>query len=168
MPLVPFANMPDTARVWIFAAPEAVDAASAERLITDVQSFISTWVAHARPVYGAMDWRYDRFLIVAADEAASGVSGCSIDSLFRSLRVLEGETGVTLLDASPVWYRDGSGAIRAASRPDFRRMAAEGAVTGDTTVFDNTVPNVGGVRSGQWERPARESWHGKALLAVRS
>jgi hypothetical protein len=168
MPLVPFSDMPDSARVWVFASPQSVPAAEAARLASSVQRFVSGWLAHGRPVHGAMDWRYDRFLIVAADEVASGVSGCSIDSLFRTLGAVSDEMGVTLLDASLVWYRDASGNIQAVSRPDFRRMAAEGRVTDSTVVFDNTVATVGDLRSGGWERPAEESWHGKAFLAGRS
>lgn len=158
--------MPDSARVWVFGASQQLNGEVAQALGRSVESFISSWLAHGRPVHGAMDWRYGQFLIIVADEEASGVSGCSIDSLFRTLKALEEETGATLLDSSLVWYREGAGEIRAMPRPEFRRMAAAGSVTEETIVFDNTVASVGALRSGEWERRAGDSWHGKAFLAA--
>lgn len=109
---------------------------------------------------------HHQFLMVAADEAASGVSGCSIDSLFQTLQQVEQEMGVGLLDASNVWFRSADDHIAGLSRPAFRARAEAGAVNGDTTVFNNTVRSVGDVRGGRWELPLRDSWHAKAFPAA--
>jgi hypothetical protein len=37
-------------------------------------------------------------------------------------------------------------------------------VTPSTPVFDNTITTVGELREGAWERPAAESWHGRAFF----
>jgi hypothetical protein len=159
-----FEEMPDEARLWVFASPRPLETREAERLLERVDAFVEHWVAHGHPVAGARDWRHDRFLLMAADEAATGVSGCSIDSLYDALKAAERELGTRLLDASSsVWYRAGDGTIHAVPRPDFRALAREGAVDADTPVFDNTVATVGALRSGEWERPMRESWHGKSF-----
>jgi hypothetical protein len=166
VPHVPFAQIPDHARIWIFGSAEPIVESDARRLLERVDEFVGSWLAHGQPVVGGYDWRYDRFLIVAADERATGVSGCSIDSLFRSLRDVERETGRTLLDSSPVWFRDQSGEIRSVPRGEFRQLMRDGDVPDDALVFDNTVNTVGALRSGEWERPLRESWHGKAFLGA--
>jgi hypothetical protein len=165
--LVPFAQLPDHARVWVFAAAEPVVGSAADRLLADVDDFVQGWTAHGAPVVGGFDWRFDRFLIVAADERATGVSGCSIDSLFRTLKEMEKETGQALLDSSLVWYRDDAGAVRSVSRSGFRKMVEREEVGEGSIVFDNTVATVGALRSGGWERPLAESWHGQAFLARR-
>jgi hypothetical protein len=160
----PFSEMPDDARLWIFAAPRPFAPAEAEWLRGHVESFVGEWVAHGAPVAGAYDLRDDRFLLVAADERATGVSGCSIDALTRTLKQAEREIGVSLLDAaSQVWYRDETGEIRAVPRADFRQRVSAREVTDATPVFDNTAATVGAVRNGAWERPMRESWHGRAF-----
>lgn len=159
---VAFSALPDEARVWVFASPAPITGATADALLQRVDGFLEEWHAHGHPVVGGRDWRHDHFLLVAADEAATGVSGCSTDALFRIFKQAERELGITLLDGSLVWYREG-GEVRSASRAEFRERARHGLVTGDTIVFDNTVPTVGGVRSGAWERPAREAWHGRAF-----
>ena len=167
VPIVPFNSMPDDARVWVFGASQPVHGGAAERVLSSVDRFIRGWLAHGQPVVGACDWRYDRFLMIAADEEATGVSGCSIDSLFRTLSGVEREQGITLLDASFIWYRDSSGSVQCVTRPEFRGLIGEGVVNDDTIVFDNTVGSVGGVRESAWERPVQTSWHGKAFLGHR-
>ncbi len=102
MPITPFASTPDAARTWVFGTSQPVLGEDAVRLLARVDGFLRGWRAHGAPVVGACDWRYDRFLLIAADEEATGVSGCSIDSLFRSLREVENEVGATVLDGSLV------------------------------------------------------------------
>jgi hypothetical protein len=163
---VDFRKVPNEARLWVFAATEPLSEEQRERLLQHVDEFIAGWLAHGRPVVGARELRYDRFLLVAADEAATGVSGCSIDSLFRSLKQLERELGITLLDSSHVWYRAPDGDVRAVTRGEFRQLAGAGEVDAGTTVFDNTVRSVGAVRSGRWETAAAESWHARLIEAA--
>jgi hypothetical protein len=158
----PFEEMPDEARLWVFASPRPLEPEEAERLLHRVDTFVEGWLAHGHPVAGARDWRDDRFLLLAADEAATGVSGCSIDSLYDALKAAEREMDARLLDASSrVWYRDAAGSVQSVPRPDFRALVRDGEVGPDTPVFDNTVPTVGALRAGGWERPMRESWHGR-------
>lgn len=164
MHAVPFDRLPDDARVWIFAAARPLDDSEAERLLARVDAHLASWRAHGEPVVGSRDWRYGLFLLVGADERASGVSGCSIDALFYALGEMEAELDVALRDASPVWFRDPEGSVRCVSRPEFRGLVRDGGVDADTTVFDNTVTTVGDVRAGRWERPLRQSWHGRVFL----
>ena len=160
---ISFDQLPDDARVWVFAASRPLAEAESASLLRGVDGFIDGWAAHGAPVRGARDWRHDRFLLVGADERATGVSGCSIDSLFHALAAAEAATGVTLRDSSLVFYRDAAGEVRSVPRPDFRRMAAGGEVAEDTVVFDNTVTTAGDVRAGRWETRLRDAWHARAF-----
>ena len=166
MPAVPFPSLPPDARAWVFAATQPVVGSDAEDLLHEIDRFVHGWLAHGQPVVGSCDWRYDHFLLVAADERATGVSGCSIDSLFRSLKGLESRLGISLLDASPVWYRADGGHVVAVSRPEFRELVRAAEVGPDTIVFDNTVTTVAQIEGGEWERKMAESWHGRAFGLV--
>lgn len=164
MPAFDFDRMPDDARVWVFAASRDLSPDGSAALLRHVDGFLERWHAHGAPVAGARELRHGRFLLVAADERATGVSGCSIDSLTRALKDAEAELGLSLREAaSLVFYRDADGAVRGVPRPEFRRLAQSGEVGEDTVVFDNTAASVGDVRSGRWERPFRESWHARAF-----
>src|SRR5690606_34545497 len=91
VPPVPFKSLPPESRVWIFGTCQPVLGADAERLFEAAEGFVHCWLAHGQPVIGSFDWRYDHFLLIAADEHATGVSGCSIDALFRTLKDVEHE-----------------------------------------------------------------------------
>lgn len=132
-------------------------------LLATVDGFLDAWQAHGRPLTSARDLREGRFLLVAVDEAAAGPSGCSIDALVREMRQLEHQLGIALVDHGPVVYRAGA-EIRRVSRDAFAELAASGAVSPDTLVFDNTVGRLGDVRAGRWETPASASWHGRVFF----
>jgi len=161
MPAVPFSALPDHSRLWVFAAARPLGQAERDQLLAPVDRFLATWAAHGAPLTAARELRYDRFLFVAVDEKAAGVSGCSIDALTRQLKTLETELGVTLLETAPVFYR-GEAEIQRASRNEFRELARRGVVRDTTVVFDNTVTSVGDARQ-RWEVEARHSWHVKAF-----
>jgi hypothetical protein len=163
MPKVNFETLPDEARVWVFAADRPLDGPEAGRLLDTVDAFLDGWKAHGAPLTCARDWRYERFLIVGVDERTAPPSGCSIDALVRSLKGLESELGLTLLDNSPVWFRH-QGELRRADRAAFRALARAGEVGPDTVIFDNTLTRLEQLRRGGWERPARDSWHGRAFF----
>lgn len=165
MSLTPIDELADGSRVWIYGARPAPGPDRAARLRRATREFLDDWAAHRRELRAGTDWLHHRFLVVAVDESRAPASGCSIDALVDHLRELEEAMGLTLLDASPVWFRDPDegGRVRAASRPEFRRLAAEGAVDGDTTVFDLTTQRLEDLRSGRWERAAGDSWHADFL-----
>lgn len=163
MPRTDFDRIPDDARVWVFGASRDLSAPEQETLLGRVDAFIDRWAAHGAPVVGGRDLRHGRFLVVAADERATGVSGCSIDSLFHALAETEREMGITFRDGSLVFFRDADGAVRALPRPDFRALAQRGEVGEDTPVFDNTVGTAGDLRGGRWETRFGDAWHARAF-----
>lgn len=164
MPAVSFDQMPDDARLWVFAAPRPLSAREAGTLLERVDGFLAKWAAHGAPVVGARAFRHDRFLLVASDERATGVSGCSIDSLFHALADTERAMDIDLRRTSSfVFYRDAAGQVQSAERPAFRQIAAAGEVSDETPVFDNTIGTVGDVRAGRWERRFGDAWHARAF-----
>ncbi|HYH83561.1 MAG TPA: hypothetical protein VEX86_27450 [Longimicrobium sp.] len=164
MPSVPFDHMPDDARLWVFAAPHPLAQADAASLLARVDAFLERWAAHGAPVVGARELRHGQFVLIASDERATGVSGCSIDSLFHALADLERELGTDLRGtSSKVFYRDAAGEVHGVARPEFRRLAAAGQVSEATPVFDNTVGTVGDLRAGRWETRLGDAWHARAF-----
>ena len=163
MPRVPFSELPDDARLWVFAADRPLGDEEIARVDTVLDRFMAGWVAHGHPVVGGYEMRENTFLLIGADERATGVSGCSIDALTRTLRELEDALGARLIDRAPIWFRDAGGGVRAVSRPEFREMARSGEVDASTPVFDPTLTTVGHLREGRWERPAGEGWHARLL-----
>jgi len=163
MPRIAFSHLPDGARMWIFAADRRLSDAERERLLEATDGFLDLWAAHGVPLHAGREVRMDQFLIIGVDEQAAGVSGCSIDALVRSLKDLERELSIKLVDNTPVLYRDGDTICRV-SRARFQELVGQGAVSLDTPVFNNTLARVGDLRAGRWEVPASGSWHARAFF----
>ena len=165
MPLIPFEELSDRARLWTFAASRRLTDQEAVRLLAATDAFLASWAAHSVPLATAREWRFNQVLFVVVDEAAAGASGCSIDALVRCIREVERQLEVRFTDHGSVWFRASGGTIECASREEFTQLVDEGAVGPDTVVFDNTIQTTGALRDGRWEVPARRSWHGRAFFS---
>lgn len=153
---VPIEQLTNDAHIWIFGISPALDAQQEAHVLRSVDAFLDNWAAHGTPIRGARDLREGSFLVIAADENREK-SGCSIDRMFGTLKQLERDLGVQILDSNRVFFRAGTG-VRAVTREQFRNAA-----TNDTPVFDITAEHLGEVRSGAWERAVRDSWHSQLL-----
>ncbi|HYC92304.1 MAG TPA: hypothetical protein VEO54_24055 [Thermoanaerobaculia bacterium] len=149
-------QLSNDAHTWIFGISPALDERQSETLLRHVDAFLDQWAAHGTPIRGARDLREGSFLVIAADENCER-SGCSIDRMFGTLKALERELQVQILDSNRIFLREG-GSVRAVPRPEFRKAA-----NADTPVFDVTAERLGDVRSGAWERRAADSWHSSLL-----
>jgi hypothetical protein len=160
MPRIDFTAIPDRARLWVFVADTPVT--NAAPLLDAVDAHLAQWAAHGVPLVCARDWRDNRFLAIAVDEAATGASGCSIDGLFRTIGRVQSQVGADLLASGRVAYRSTAGDITITSRAAFESLAAEHVVDANTRVYETLAETVGAWRS-RYERPAGESWV-RALL----
>jgi hypothetical protein len=163
MPRVEFETLPADARLWIFPASRQLSDEERRRVLAETDAFIDGWTAHGIPLRAARQIEHNQFVLVGVDERAAGVSGCSIDALVRRMGHLQETLGIELIENAPVLYREGK-AIARVSRDQFAELAASGSVTLDTRVFDNTVANVGDLRSGRWEVRAGDAWHRRAFF----
>jgi hypothetical protein len=162
MPAVDFEQLPDSARVWVFASDRPLRGDDARTLLENVDAFLAQWKAHGVPLRSARHWRDDRFLVIGVDPTAEQASGCSIDGLFRGLQSLEQSLGTALVAGGRVFYRDASGAAQVARRSDVEGLATRGALSQASPVFDTTLTAAGAYRA-RFEVPARESWIGALL-----
>lgn len=167
MPRIDFDGLPDHGRLWVFPLSRDLTPEERTSVLRLVDAFLDQWAAHGVPLRSARELRAGRFLLVGVDVDAEAPSGCSIDALVNRLRALGTELGITFIDHAPVWFREGDG-IRAASRAEFRALAGTGETSPQTRVFDTSLTQVGQARRGELERPASESWHGRAFFRERA
>lgn len=160
---VSFAGLPDHARLWIFGVEAELSGQDEAEFLARVDAFLDAWAAHGASLTCGRDWVRNRFLMVAVDEGVEEPSGCSIDAFVSMLRDAQGALGTRIVDNAAVWYLEGS-SVRRATRAEFRALAESGAVTPETTVFDNTIIRLQDLRAGRWERPARDAWHARAFF----
>ena len=163
MSMIPFDELPDRARLWVFSADRILTTEEQRLLAESVESGLAEWAAHGSPVRWAHQIRHDQFLMVGVDETHVELTGCSIDSAVRQIRTLEERLKMSFLDNARIFFRDGD-TVRFVLRPEFQNLARDGRVDHDTIVYNNVIETVGELRGGLWEVPARKSWHADAFL----
>lgn len=163
MPRIDFHDLPEHSRVWVFPSSRTLDEGEGQSLLAEVDAFLEAWAAHGHPLRSGRLLVENQFLMVGVDEDAEAPSGCSIDALVNRLEALGAALAVRLVDHAPVWFRDGR-VVRMVGRGDFRALAKDGVVTPDTPVFDTSLTRMRAFRGEGLERPARESWHGRAFF----
>lgn len=149
-----------SSRVWVFGAAGPLDHEQQRAIEASLREFLRTWKAHGQPLRAAVEIRDQRFVIIAADDAADP-SGCSIDSLFARITSFQ-KLGVNLLDSTLVFYRAGGGEVSSVDRATFRKLVSSGQANAATRVFDLTAATLAEVRSGL-EKEAGASWHARAF-----
>src|SRR5205085_7343839 len=124
-----FSDLPEEARVWVFASDRELTPGESASLLGAVDEFLAHWKAHGSPLRCSREWRDDRFLAIGVDPTVEQASGCSIDGLFRGLQTLERALNTRLVAGGRVFYRDAKGDTQLAPRKDVSSLVACGKLT---------------------------------------
>lgn len=156
---VPFDTMPEESRIWIYQANRKLTDEELQEIEAALENFVSNWAAHGTGLEASFITRYNRFIILAVNQEIHAASGCSIDASVQFIQDLEKKYEIDLLDKMNVTFRLGE---FIAHKPliEFKKMAKEKAVSGNTVVFNNLVNTIGEWKD-FWEVPASESWHSR-------
>jgi len=157
MPLVPFAALPDSARIWVFASDVPLTGPSSDTLLSEVDGYLDQWKAHGFPLRAARSWQDNRFLVIGIDPTAEQASGCSIDDLFHALQRMQRTLGARLVGGGRVCYRDASGATQSTTREEFSALKNQGAIGPRTPVFDTSLTRLDDWKA-KFEMPLADSW----------
>lgn len=160
--LVPFEELPDHARIWIYQADRKMSEEEVDLIKPKIEQFLTQWTAHGANLKAGYLIKYQRFIVIALDESQASASGCSIDASVHFIQSLESQLGVGLLDKLNVTYYNGPH-IAHKSLADFKKMAKARSVSQNTVVFNNLV-NTKGEFEEFWEVPAKDSWHARFLV----
>lgn len=149
-------DMPAHARVWLYKAPRALSQAE-QRLVRERGAvFTAGWSAHELPLDACVDVVIDRYVVISVDEEQARASGCSIDKSIAFIKALEHDLRVMLTDRMVVAY-EVDGQVHSARLQQLAGLLKDGAITGDTPVFDDLVSTVGELRE-RFKVPLRTSW----------
>ena len=87
--LVPFSDLPEQARVWIYPSSRVFSAEEKTLISSKLDVFLSQWAAHGTPLKTAYDLPYNHFIVIGLDEEVPGASGCSIDASVHLIQEIE-------------------------------------------------------------------------------
>lgn len=146
----------DSSRVWIYQSSNLILISEALKLETMINAFISNWNSHGTPVKGYANLFFGRFLILMADETATGVSGCSTDSSVQWVREVEQTFKTDLFDRTKLAFfiKDKVEVIPMQQLP---YPIENGFISPNTLYFDNTILTKKQLLD-RWITPAGETW----------
>jgi len=153
--LIPADFAPDS-RVWIYQSPRLFFLSEALEIEKMLEEFARDWKSHGAPVKGYANLLYGQFILLMADETATGVSGCSTDSSVRLIKDIEQRFGVPMFDRLMLAFRpkDKTEMVPLSQLP---YALTNGLITPETPYFNNTVQTKAELQS-SWLIPLKDSW----------
>ena len=156
---------PDS-RVWIYQSTRLFSIAEAMSIEEMLNDFTSKWLSHGVPVKGAGYLFFGQFIILIADERATGVSGCSTDSSVRLIKDIEQKFDVSMFDRTTLAFavKDKSDSYRVQLLPLSQLQYAfnNGFINSHTLYFNNLVQTKEELEN-TWLIPIKDSWLSKKI-----
>ena len=148
-------------RIWIYQSSRLFSIAEALTIEELLHDFTSKWLSHGMPVKGAGYLFFGQFIILMADEKATGVSGCSTDSSVRLIKDVEQRFSVNMFDREMMAFviNDRSDSYRIELLPLSQVQYAfdNGFINSDTLYFNNVVSTKEELEN-NWIVPIKNSW----------
>ncbi len=143
-------------RVWIYQANRVFSLQEALDIEDMLNEFASQWKSHGTPVKGAGYLFFGQFIILMADETATGVSGCSTDSSVRLVKDIEQKFNVNMFDRMTLAFAV-KDKIQLLPLAQLQYAADNGFIDSDTLYFNNLVETKKQLED-KWIIPLKESW----------
>lgn len=153
--LLPADFAPDS-RVWIYQSSRIFSMGEALQVEEILQHFVENWNSHGTPVKGYGNLFFGQFIVLMADENATGVSGCSTDSSVRMIKEIERVFSVALFDRQSLAFlvKD---KIQLIPLAQLQYAFDNQYINEDTIYFNNLAATKGQLETG-WMVPVKNSW----------
>lgn len=154
-------NFHPGSRVWVYQSNRLFSINEALEIEEMLKEFVVQWKSHGTPVKGAAHLFFGQFVVLIADETATGVSGCSTDSSVRMVREMEQRFGVNMFDRTTLAFvvKD---KLQLLPMAQLQYAADNGFIGSDTLYFNNLVQTQAELES-RWIIPVKDSWLAKRI-----
>ena len=149
-------NFHPDSRVWIYQSNRLFALSEALEIEELLKDFTGQWKSHGTPVKGAGYLFFGQFIILMADEKATGVSGCSTDSSVRLIKDIEQRFTVNMFDRTTLAFvvKD---KVELLPLSQLEYAVENGFINTDTLYFNNLVQTKEELES-KWIVPVKDSW----------
>jgi hypothetical protein len=153
-------------RVWVYQASRVFTLSEALEIENLLNDFSAQWKSHGTPVKGAGYLFFGQFVILMADETASGVSGCSTDSSVRLIKDIEQRFGVNMFDRTTLAFivKD---KVQMLPLSQLQYAFDNQFISADTLYFNNLVQTKKELEE-DWLQPIKKSWLAKRISNFQS
>ena len=97
-------NFHPDSRVWVYQCSRLFTLNEALEIEELLKEFTMQWKSHGTPVKGAAYLFFGQFIVLLADETATGVSGCSTDSSVRLIKDIEQRCSANMFDRTALAF----------------------------------------------------------------
>ena len=149
-------NLHADSRVWVYQANRIFSLQEALAIEEILNEFAEQWQSHGVAVKGNAYLFFGQFIILIADETATGVSGCSTDSSMRMIKDIEKRFGVSLFDRTTLAFVVKE-KVQLLPLPQLQYAIDNGFISGDTLYFNNPVQTKEELET-KWLLPLKDSW----------
>jgi hypothetical protein len=145
-----------TSKVWIYQSSRLFFISEALEMEDMLQEFVTNWKSHGAPVKGFANLFFGRFIVLMADESATGVSGCSTDSSVHLIKAIEKKYNVELFNRQLLAFilHDKIEQLPMAQVP---YAITNKFINEKSLYFDNTITTKKQLET-EWIVPAGETW----------
>ncbi len=149
----------DNSRVWIYQCNRLFTLSEVLQIEELLEDFTKSWQSHGAKVKGYANLFFGQFIILMADETATGVGGCSIDSSVRLIKNIEQDYNVNLFERQMLAFVIKE-RIQLLPMEQLNYAIENGFINTDTLYFNNTVQTKKELLS-NWIIPVKQSWLAK-------
>ncbi|GEO03411.1 hypothetical protein AAE02nite_10750 [Adhaeribacter aerolatus] len=153
---IPFNQLPENARVWIYQASRTLTNAEVEAVHPLLSRFSTEWTSHGEMLQASAQIFHNRFLVLANNEDVNSPSGCSIDASVRFVKQLEEQLNVSFFDRTQLAFLKDNG-VEVVPLKAIKEKISTGELAAESLYFDNTVSTAGHIFN-NWPKPAKETW----------
>ena len=150
------ADFAGSSRVWIYQSPRLFLLPEALAIEEMLEAFVRDWKSHGVTVKGYGNLFYGQFIVLMADETATGVSGCSTDGSVRLIKEIELRFGVNLFDRLMLAFRI-KDKVQMVPLSQLPYALENGFIDEETLYFNNTVLTKEELED-KWLIPLKNSW----------
>jgi hypothetical protein len=152
-----FAQLPDTARIWIYQAERFLTPEETTLIREKGALFATQWQSHGSSLRAEVAVLHNLFIILAVDEEVHEASGCSIDKSVRFLKDMETLTNINFFNRMIISYLDSHNQVQLVLVRDLKTAIANGQIDQNTLIFNNLIESLAQLKKA-WLIPASESW----------
>ncbi|MBO9202643.1 MULTISPECIES: hypothetical protein [Niastella] len=158
--LIP-ADFATDSRVWVYQSSRLFMMSEALHIEDLLNSFIANWNSHGAPVKGYGNLLFGQFVVLMADERATGVSGCSTDSSVRLIKQIEQLFNVNMFDRQMLAFMV-KNKVQMLPLSQLQYAINNNFISPDTLYFNNLVQTKEELDS-KWLIPVKDSWLAKRV-----
>lgn len=158
-------NFHPESRVWIYQCNRLFSLSEALEIEDLLKNFTSQWKSHGTPVKGRGYLFFGQFIILMADERATGVSGCSTDNSVRLIKDIEQRFSVNMFDRTTLAFIVKE-KIELLPLSQLQYALDNGFITPDTLYFNNLVQTKEELES-KWIVEVQNCWLKNRIKEIR-